>query len=260
MNAHSLWDGIEGIVLDAVGTLIEPVPSVAETYGLIARRQGVSLDSIELQSRFRRHFRNDEVDETRGPLVTDESIELARWRRIVSNVLPEVPDRDRAFEELWAHFGRSEAWRCFPDVGPAIEMLHEKGFKVRIASNFDRRLRAVAEGLPDLRALRDGMVISSEVGYRKPHPAFYHAACRSLDLPAECVLSVGDDPENDVNGPVRAGLRGILVDRDSKEARDPVFFRDLVGLTWSRTAVSEKIVRDRSGENVPVAPIVKDGR
>ena len=92
MNAHSLWDGIEGILFDAVGTLIEPVPPVADTYGLIAKRQGISLDSKELQSRFRRHFRNDEVDETRGPLVTDESIESARWRRIVSNVLPEVPD------------------------------------------------------------------------------------------------------------------------------------------------------------------------
>ena len=237
MNAHPLWNGIEGIVFDAVGTLIEPVPSVADTYGLIAKRQGISLDSKKLQARFRRHFRNDEIDETQGPLATSESIERARWRRIVSNVLPEVPDRDRAFEELWTHFGRSEAWRCFPDVGPAIRILLVEGFKVRIASNFDRRLRAVAAGLPELRAILDGMVISSEVGYRKPHPDFYRAACRSLDLPAECVLSIGDDLENDVFGPIRAGWKGILVDRDSTESRSPEFFRDLGGLVGSRNSV-----------------------
>ena len=32
MMSETLWDGIEGIVLDAVGTLIEPEPSVADVY------------------------------------------------------------------------------------------------------------------------------------------------------------------------------------------------------------------------------------
>jgi putative hydrolase of the HAD superfamily len=63
-------------------------------------------------------------------------------------------------------------------------------------------------------------VISAEVGYRKPHPAFYRAACESLGLPAERVLCVGDDPENDVLGPRRAGLRGVLLDRGLRSAQD----------------------------------------
>ncbi len=31
-STEAVWDGIEAIVLDAVGTLIEPVPAVAEVY------------------------------------------------------------------------------------------------------------------------------------------------------------------------------------------------------------------------------------
>src|SRR5947209_7002351 len=115
------WEGIDGIVLDAVGTLIDPSPPVAEVYAAAAHRQGVELAPAVVKARFHRYFRDDEVDEMRGPLATDEPTEFRRWRRIVTNVLPEVPRPDRAFAELWDHFGRPDAWRCFPDVAEALE-------------------------------------------------------------------------------------------------------------------------------------------
>src|SRR5262249_33944598 len=161
------------------------------------RRQGVVLDRSEVRARFRCCFEEDESDERLGPLATSEAIESRRWHRIVGNVLPELPDRERAFAELWEHFARPNAWRCFPAVGPAVRALAAAGVPARIASNFDRRLRGVVAGLPELDPLRDALVISSEVGYRKPHPWFYQDACASLGLPTGRVLFVGDDPEND---------------------------------------------------------------
>ena len=224
------WVGIEGLVLDAVGTLIEPEPSVARVYASAALRQGLVVEVDEVKRRFGRHFRNDEVDEQLGPMVTDESIEFRRWRRIVANVLPDLPDKDDAFDELWDHFGRPEAWRCFPDVAPGLATLRESGFPVRVASNFDGRLRAVAAGLPELAGFVETLVISSEVKYRKPHAAFYRAACASLCLPPDRVLCVGDDPENDVLGAERAGLRGIYLDRDGRKPAGLVSFPDLMAL------------------------------
>ena len=227
------WDGIEGIVLDAVGTLIDPVPSVAHAYAAAASRQGLAVDVAEVRSRFRQHFRNDEVDDQLGPMATDEATEYRRWRRIVGNVLPDLPDLDRGFAELWDHFGRPDAWRCFPDVAPGLALLREAGIPVRIASNFDGRLRAVARGLPDLEGFVEPLVISSEVGHRKPHPAFYAAACASLDLPPSRVLCVGDDPENDVRGAERAGLSGLLLDRESRRPDDLAWSPDLRTLAES---------------------------
>ena len=46
------WEGIEGIVLDAVGTLIDPSPSVAEAYAAAALRQGLVVDESEVKRRF----------------------------------------------------------------------------------------------------------------------------------------------------------------------------------------------------------------
>lgn len=218
---------VEGLIFDAVGTLIEPNPSVALAYAAAARRQGVEIDTKLVKARFHQYFRDDEVDDQLGPMRTSESIEHQRWRRIVTKVLPELPDPDRAFEELWDHFGRPDAWRTFEDVSPALEALERAGVPYLIGSNFDGRLRGVILGLTDLRPQADSLVISSQVGYRKPHPDFYRAACRSLGLPPERVLCVGDDPENDVRGPKRAGLQGLLLDRDGRRPDDLPFSPDL---------------------------------
>ena len=116
MNSQPTWNGIRGIVFDAVGTLIKPVPSVAEAYTAAARRQGVVLDPEEVKARFHVHFQSDKVHAEQGVLSTDEATERRRWRMIVTGVLPEVAEPDRAFDELWDHFGRPDSWRCYPDV------------------------------------------------------------------------------------------------------------------------------------------------
>ena len=205
-------------------------PGRRRVRGDAAARQGLHVEEAEVKSRFRRYFRNDEVDEQLGPMVTDEGIEYRRWRRIVANVLPDLPDLDRGFDELWDHFGRPESWTCFPDVARGLHALRDLGLPVRIASNFDGRLRAVARGLADLDGFVDTLVISAEVGHRKPSPHFYQAACASLDLPPDRVLCVGDDPENDVRGPERAGLRGLLLDRDDRRPSDIPHLPDLHAL------------------------------
>jgi len=236
MTRLNSWDQVDGIILDAVGTVIDPVPSVARVYAAAALRQGLTVDLADVKARFGQYFRNDEVDDQLGPMVTDEATEFRRWRRIVSNVLPELPDPDQAFAELWDHFGRPDAWRCFPDVGPGLKALRDAGWPVRIASNFDGRLRDVAGGLADLGGFTDILVISSEVGFRKPHPNFYLAACTSLGLPPDRVICVGDDPENDVRGPERAGLRGALLDRDGCCPTGLASFPDLPALARSLVA------------------------
>jgi putative hydrolase of the HAD superfamily len=218
-------------VFDAVGTLIRPEPSVAEAYTAAARRQGIELDIGSVKARFQTHFHSDRVDGPDGFLSTDEATEWRRWRQIVSKVLPEIPDPDLAFEELWVHFGQPAMWRPFPDVVATLQGLRELGLEVWIGSNFDSRLRPVVEGLPELADLVPRVVVSSEVGYRKPHPKFFQAVCDRMGLPPEQILCVGDDLENDVLGARRAGLEGVHLVRGEQAA---------VG-TWVVTDLTELI-------------------
>ena len=107
-----------GIVLDAVGTLIEPEPPVARAYADGGAPAGAGRRLAEVKRRFRRHFRNDEVDERRGPLATDEGIETAAGGGSSPTSCPTCPTR-RAFAELWDHSAAPRPG-VFPDVGPGL--------------------------------------------------------------------------------------------------------------------------------------------
>jgi putative hydrolase of the HAD superfamily len=230
MESHPTWSRIRGIVLDAVGTLIAPRPSVAEAYAAAAARQGIDLDPHVVRRRFRQHFSSDDVRAERGEHSTDEATERRRWQQIVIRVLSELPDQQRAFEELWDHFARPDSWRAYPDAAPALDALAQQGIAVCIGSNFDGRLRGVVDGLPELKRWANVLVISSEVGYRKPHARFFAAACTRLGMPASRVLCVGDDLENDVRGAVRAGLSGLLLDRSAASGSPLPYVPDLTAL------------------------------
>ena len=236
MSKQPNWGLIRGIVLDAVGTLIKPVPSVADAYTDAARRQGVELNRDVVRARFSQHFQSDEVRAGRGLHSTDEATEIWRWRRIVAKVLPEVPNPQQVFDELWDHFGRPGSWRTFADVAPALQSIHEAGISVCIGSNFDGRLRQVVLGLPELSWAVDALVISSEIGFRKPHPLFFQAVCQRLQLPARQILCVGDDVENDVRGAESAGLSAMLLDRHGERPHDLPYVPNLTALLESRLA------------------------
>jgi putative hydrolase of the HAD superfamily len=206
------------VFFDAVGTLIYPDPPAAAVYAAVARSLGSRLTEAEIAARFHTAFAREEAFDRANGLRTSEERERRRWRHIVAEVLPEVCDGERCFAELFAHFARSDAWRCDPDAGAVLAELERRGYVLGMASNYDGRLRAVAAELPELRPLRH-LVISSEVGWRKPAPEFFAEVCRRTGLTAAEILLVGDDRANDYEGATAAGLRAVLVGEGSGSLR-----------------------------------------
>jgi putative hydrolase of the HAD superfamily len=202
--------GIRAVFFDAVGTLIHPEPAAPAVYAAAGRRHGSSLEVEEIAARFRSAFRRQEEVDRRHGWRTDEEREVERWRRIVGEVLDDVHDPEACFQELFAHFGRPDAWRVAADAAVLAEVA-ARGFACGVASNYDRRLRAVAAGLPELAPARH-LVISAEVGWRKPAAGFFAALCAATELPPKQILYVGDDRGNDYDGARAAGLAALLYD------------------------------------------------
>lgn len=212
--------GVRGGVFDAVGTLIHPNPPAAVVYAEVGRRFGSQLAAAEIGPRFIQALaREDEEDRTQG-WRTSEERERRRWRHIVAEVLDDTVDAQRCFRELFDHFGEPGSWRCEADAGAVVAQLTDAGYVLGLASNYDRRLRAVARGLPALMAIPH-LVISSEVGWRKPAPEFFYALGQRLGLPGKELLYVGDDPVNDYDGATAAGLQAVLFDPQQKHAGGP---------------------------------------
>lgn len=207
------WTGVRAVFFDAVGTLIHPEPSAPEVYLAVARRYGSRLDLATIAGRFVAAFRRQEQRDYALGLRTDEAREQLRWREIVAEVLDDVSDPQKCFYELHAHFARAGAWRTTPGTGEVLAALAGGGLRVGIASNFDARLRTVAAGLAELTPA-SLLVISSEVGWRKPAPEFFREACRQAGFPPDQVVFVGDDPANDYDGARAAGLQAMLVEKE----------------------------------------------
>jgi putative hydrolase of the HAD superfamily len=207
--------GVRAVYFDAVGTLIYPDPSAPAVYAAVGRARGSRLDVPEIAARFRAAFRREEEEDRRLDLRTSEEREARRWRRIVAAVLDDVADPEGCFQELFAYFAQPDAWRCAPEAGEVLRELARRGYQLGLASNYDSRLRRVAAGRPELEPVRH-LVISSEVGWRKPAGEFFAALCRVAGLPPEQVALVGDDRVNDHDGARAAGLRPIFFDPDGR--------------------------------------------
>jgi putative hydrolase of the HAD superfamily len=206
---------IRAVLFDAVGTLIYPIPPVAEVYQREARKLGSKYSVPQIAGRFRAAIARHHQGGT-----TSEELERERWRRIVYDVIDDVDDsQELLLTALWQHFGSASSWRLFGDVVPAWHELARRGYLLGIASNFDSRLRTTCRGHPPLHECRH-VFVSSEVGFPKPEPRFYRGVEERLGLRPEQILLIGDDEAADVTGPIAAGWQAIWLRRDQGERLD----------------------------------------
>lgn len=92
------------------------------------------------------------------------------------------------------------------DTVRLIEELRTAGVPIALVSNaFGRDCYA---GF-DLNALADVVVISSEVGIRKPSRRIYAIACERLGVTPEQAIMIDDLPQN-LDGAARLGIAGVL--------------------------------------------------
>lgn len=76
-------------------------------------------------------------------------------------------------------------------------------------------------GALGIEPLLDVVVISSEVGVRKPEPAIFNLALGELGCIAAETWFVGDHPDQDVRGAAIAGLRAFWVQTGSARDGNP---------------------------------------
>lgn len=107
-------------------------------------------------------------------------------------------------------------WTLVPDDGRStLDALRARGLRLAVVSNSDGRIdrKLADEGLRDAFEV----VLDSHVeGLTKPEPGLFLRCVERLSLPPERCAYVGDIFSIDVEGPRRAGLQGVLLDRTGR--------------------------------------------
>ena len=213
---------LKAIFFDAVGTLFYLTKTVGDHYAIVAAEVGLTLNAKKLDAAFysawKQMPRREAID---GPRENDDK---DWWRELVDLVLREAAsnidelDQDNFFEVAYEHFAEAGVWELYPEVVNVLEQLRPH-FALAIVSNFDGRLRIILERLGIPKYFRH-VFVSSEIGADKPDSEIFRRALTFLELPANQVLHVGDDPERDWRAATDAGLSIFQLDRKKNSLRD----------------------------------------
>ena len=201
------------VSFDVGGTLIHPHPSVGEVYAEVLGQYGVTVQPTMLESRFRQAFREAS---TRPRLRTSEEVERTFWRGVVRETVARLLDDDqfeRAFDHLYATFAEGRRWRVRADAVPVLRLLRERGYRLVVLSNSDRRFHQVLRER-GLTPFFERVFLSAEMGAEKPASSIFRAVEAALGCVPEDILHIGDSQHHDLNGAELAGWQARLLIAD----------------------------------------------
>jgi putative hydrolase of the HAD superfamily len=200
----------KAVFFDVDFTLIYPGPMFrGEGYRTFCARYGMDVDA----SKF--------ADAVSGaaPLLDgpeeapyDAEIFVVYTRRIIEGMGGRGDRLDACAREIYAEWGACQHFELYDDVPDVLRDLSAAGLRIGLISNSHRCLASFQSHF-ELQGLISATVSSSEHGFMKPHPSIFSAALQLVDVePAEAVM-VGDSLRHDVEGAIRAGMRGVLLHR-----------------------------------------------
>ena len=111
------------------------------------------------------------------------------------------------------HSKEAEQFTPFPKVVETLKALAAQGKRLAIIANNPWR-ESIASSLRryGVEHAFEQLVVSCDIGYRKPHPRIFEELLRCFDLPAHDIMIVGDSFIHDIETPRKMGFRTCLVD------------------------------------------------
>lgn len=123
------------------------------------------------------------------------------------SILPEDPIVSEAVDSYFSAF--SELCHLIPGTIDTLRVLKAR-YRLGLLSNFTHwpAAREIINRA-GLTPFFDAILISGQIGYRKPHPIVFRSLLDTLGVGREEIIYIGDDPEPDINGAFRAGIMPV---------------------------------------------------
>ncbi len=194
--------GLRAVFFDAGNTLVfaDREKTLAP---LKARGVQVPDEVIFAAERAARRYRDAHAN--------DPNTDQQYWSIYYDEFLSFLPDHKDLHSALIAAARQSANW-CMVPPGTREQLLRLKQkYRLGVISNADGHIADlfVRVGLADCF---ESITDSGIVGVQKPHPEIFRAALKSLDVPAEESVYVGDVYSIDYLGARAVGMQGIVID------------------------------------------------
>ncbi len=220
---------IRGVIFDVGDTLLTQEPLVGSSSNL----RGAAAIAPLVRPFIKAGLTDEQLAESFGEALQEALVDayqrecaLPDAHGILAHVLDEMdwePSSEAIEVLLPAYFNPwFKAMQPLPQAVRVLQLLREAGLRIAAIANvlygedlLLERLRAVG-----LAPHLDAVVLSTELGWLKPHPAPYRAAAQRLGLSPRTLVMVGDDWEIDVRAAQRLGIRAIWLRSADVRPRD----------------------------------------
>jgi len=212
---------IEVIFLDMGDTLVRLTASLNAAFHRAAHESGRAIDDDHLARSLAEVTREVDQRSRHEGFTPTEEIDRLYWRDFNSRLLQKLDVAEhlweRTHEECERAFVDPANFAIFPEVHETLATLRAAGYRLAILSNWSWHLDALCTTLA-LDPYFEEIVISSRVGFSKPHPGIFAHALARMGVGARATIHVGDNPIADVGGALGVGITPVLLDRTGRDA------------------------------------------
>jgi phosphoglycolate phosphatase-like HAD superfamily hydrolase len=225
---------IRGIVFDLFDTLVDQNHRRLAPIELGGRRVSATLPDLHSFARVHADIKHsllefadllDCVDEALRPMTIDIGVELSTVDRFAA-LARRLGCGGGEIESLAAgltrvHMGTLRSAVTTPTHHEPVLMNLASRFRLGLCSNFSdaATARAVLDEagfMPHLRSL----VISEEIGIRKPRREIFESVAQGLELEPKEILHVGDSLKADIAGAAAVGMRTLWLTRRIRQPEE----------------------------------------
>lgn len=140
------------------------------------------------------------------------------------NALAQFDIKDDSFAEQLSKTFRStrrDLHTVYPDVESALKELRQK-YKLALVTNGASSLQREKIDGSKLEPYFDCVVISGDIGIRKPKPGIFLTVLDKLGVGAEAAVMVGNNLESDIAGARQVGLKAVWLNRNKENKQGDV--------------------------------------
>lgn len=209
---------LRGLIFDLGSTLIfnqhnnqwsKLRPRMVADLIIDLKAQGLAFDDNQFTAAFIHNIEDfDQQRQTHFKEITTEYILRVTFKEL--NIQADHLDLPHALTALFA-FSESQ-WQPMPHVHQTLRLMQERGLKLAIVSNAADS--ANVQRLIDNAALRpyfDPIIISANVGVRKPNPRIFEPVLKTWNVAPNEVVMIGDTLGADILGAKNAHIKSIWV-------------------------------------------------
>lgn len=222
------------VMIDLMFTVLQPLKNRWELYREMLAFLGIKATAEEIARSYKEARRLVETEETGHTGGLPKGYYEKHWSRINAKIIelldPATQAAEQKGQEIYRQVMSNPVYYTVPySTREFFTEGETRGYAFCLVTN--QELSHVSRLLSAFDLTFAEMIVSDEVGFKKPDSRFFAEAIARVNVPISDIAFIGNNPRNDMEGAARAGIRHRFLFDPRGEHVDTTTSAEYVSLT-----------------------------